>query len=125
MLHLGRGAGYYTAIAAELVGSVGRITAVEINTKLAERARAALALWPQVTVSNAEAPALPSIRSMSSVSAGATHPLQSWLDALKPSGRLVFPMTARSNGFGTMLFVTRVGPEPAARFLLRVGFIDF
>ena len=27
-------------------------------------------------------------------SAGATHPLRSWLDALLPGGRLLFPMTA-------------------------------
>ena len=43
VLHLGCGTGYYTAIIAELVGSAGRVTAVEIDATLAQRARAALA----------------------------------------------------------------------------------
>jgi protein-L-isoaspartate(D-aspartate) O-methyltransferase len=59
-------------------------------------------------------------------SAGATHPLQSWLDALKPEGRLLFPMTSTGWGPGAMLLITRHGEEEyAARFLCRVGFIDF
>jgi SAM-dependent methyltransferase len=43
VLHLGCGTGYYTAIIAELVGSSGRVTAVEIDLTLAQTARAALA----------------------------------------------------------------------------------
>jgi protein-L-isoaspartate(D-aspartate) O-methyltransferase len=37
-------------IAAELVGPSGRIAAVEIDAALADKARAALAAWPQVAV---------------------------------------------------------------------------
>jgi protein-L-isoaspartate(D-aspartate) O-methyltransferase len=48
VLHLGCGTGYYTAIIAELVGSAGRVTAVEIDATLARKARAALADGPQV-----------------------------------------------------------------------------
>jgi protein-L-isoaspartate(D-aspartate) O-methyltransferase len=40
------------------------------------------------------------------VNAGATHPLATWLDALKIGGRLIFPMTTNSL-FGVMLLVTR------------------
>jgi protein-L-isoaspartate(D-aspartate) O-methyltransferase len=54
VLHLGCGTGYYTAIIAELVGSAGRITAVEIDETLAEKARAALADWSHVRVINAD-----------------------------------------------------------------------
>lgn len=53
-LHLGCGTGYYTAIAAELVGSTGKVTAIEIDATLAEKARAALPPWPQVTVNHAD-----------------------------------------------------------------------
>jgi protein-L-isoaspartate(D-aspartate) O-methyltransferase len=54
VLHLGCGTGYYTAVVAELVGSAGKITAIEIDSSLAEKARAALKSWPQITVSNAD-----------------------------------------------------------------------
>jgi SAM-dependent methyltransferase len=53
-LHLGCGTGYYTAVVAELVGQMGKITAIEIDPDLAEKARAALMPWPQITVSNAD-----------------------------------------------------------------------
>jgi hypothetical protein len=57
-------------------------------------------------------------------SAGATHPLSSWLDSLKLGGRLLFPMTATRRG--GMLLVTRETEDSfAARFLCKVGFIDF
>ena len=51
---LGCGTGYYTAILAELMGPKGKITAIEIDAGLAEKARAALAPWPQIAASNAD-----------------------------------------------------------------------
>ena len=42
VLHLGCGTGYYTAIAAQLTGPASKITAVEIDSDLTERARVAL-----------------------------------------------------------------------------------
>jgi len=126
-LHLGCGTGYYTAIAAELVGSTGKVTAIEIDATLAEKARAALPPWPQVTVNHADG-AHTSFDPVDLIiaSAGATHPLRSWIDALKPGGRLLFPMTTDRGGPGAMLLVTRrADDEFAARFLCRAGFIDF
>lgn len=96
VLHLGCGTGYYTAVMAECVGRAGKVTAIEINASLAEKALVALEPWSQVSVSNADGsnysfePA-----DLIVASAGATHPLRSWLNALKPGGRLLFPMTAR------------------------------
>ena len=124
-LHLGCGTGYYTALVAELVGRTGKITAIEIDPGLAEKARAALMPWPQITVSNADGANL-SFDPVDLIiaSAGATHPLSSWLDALKLGGRLLFPMTATRRG--GMLLVTREAEDSfAARFLCQVGFIDF
>lgn len=126
VLHLGAGTGYYSAILAELVGSSGQVTAVEILPKLAESARAALAPWPQVRVIADDAA---NIRiepaDVILASAGATHPAPQWLDALKPGGRLLFPMTSRRGG-GAMLLVTRLdGADYAARFLCSVSFIEF
>src|SRR5579863_2793305 len=94
VLHLGCGAGYYSAILAELVGPLGHVFAVEIDQVLADRARIALEPWPQVTVLHVDGargtfdPADAIV-----VSAGATHPLPAWLAALKPGGKLLFPLT--------------------------------
>jgi protein-L-isoaspartate(D-aspartate) O-methyltransferase len=125
VLHLGCGTGYYTAVMAELVGPTGKITAIEIDPGLAMKARAALMPWPQIAVSNADGAA----RSFEPAdlivaSAGATHPLSSWLDALKLGGRLLFPMTATQRG-GMMLVTRETEVGYAARFLSQVGFIDF
>src|SRR5204863_4889865 len=126
VLHLGCGTGYYTAIAAELTGTAARVTAVEIDPMLAEKARAALSGWHQVQVSNTDgAQTAFDPVDVIIVSAGATHPLPSWLNALRPGGRLLFPMTAPPRGLGAMLLVTRQNKEgfAAARFLCRAGFI--
>ncbi len=126
--HLACGTGYYTAIMAELVGPAGTIAAVEIDAALAEKARVALAPWPQVAVRNADGATIAlDPADVVVASAGATHPLASWLDALKPGGRLLFPMTS-NEGPGGMLLVTRQGSAAAAyaaRFLSYAAFIDF
>jgi protein-L-isoaspartate(D-aspartate) O-methyltransferase len=108
VLHLGCGTGYYTAIVAELVGLAGRVTAVEIDATLAQRARAALVNWPQVRVIEADG-ARNSFEPVDAIlaSAGATHPPLSWLEALRPEGRLLFPMTTLGDGPGAMLLVNR------------------
>jgi protein-L-isoaspartate(D-aspartate) O-methyltransferase len=111
---------------AELVGPTGKITAIDIDAGLAEKARAALMPWPQIAVSNADGASI-SFEPVDLIvaSAGATHPLPSWLDALKPAGRLLFPMTA-NEGSGMMLLVAREAEDGfAARFLRHVGFMDF
>src|SRR5579863_4866912 len=54
VLHLGCGTGYYTAILAELTGSAGTVTAIEIEEGLAARAHKALEPWPQVKVLHAD-----------------------------------------------------------------------
>ena len=126
VLHLGCGTGYYTAIAAELVGDTGEVTAIEIDVALAEQARVALAPWRRVSVLNADgSSALLDPADMIIVSAGATHPLPAWLDALSSRGRLLLPMTTEGQ-WGGMLLVTRQSVDAyAARFLCPAGFIEF
>jgi protein-L-isoaspartate(D-aspartate) O-methyltransferase len=126
VLHLGCGTGYYTTIAAELTGPAGKVTAIEIDARLAEQACAALARWPHAFVLNADASSTSlDPADVIIVSAGATHPLAAWLDALKPKGRLLMPMTTDEQ-WGSMLLVTRSSLDTyAASFLRPAGFIEF
>src|SRR5262249_38039055 len=121
VLHIGCGTGYYSAVLAEIVGTGGQVTAVEIDEQLASRARAALGGWPQVTVCHADGSAV-SMESIDVVvvSAGATHPLPAWLDAMAEGGRLVAPLTTERRG-GFSLLVVREGQRYAARSLGWIG----
>ena len=128
VLHLGWGTGYYTALMAELVGPTGRVSALELDPTLAEKSRANLADWRQVEVEHRDGASLSfEPRELVVASAGATHPLPSWLDAVRPGGRLLFPLTGIDR-WGGMLLVRRDASAPevyAARFVCPVGFIDF
>ena len=127
VLHLGCGTGYYSAIMAELVGPDGSVTAVERDGALAERARKALAAWPRITSVAADGANYDGgPRDVIVVSAGATHPMPAWLDALQPGGRLVFPLTSERVG-GFMLRVTRGDAADwlTVSLLCRAWFIPF
>jgi protein-L-isoaspartate(D-aspartate) O-methyltransferase len=126
ILHLGCGTGYYTAILAELTGPQGKITAVEIDDGLAARARLALEPWPNVTVMHADGSLGPfDPVDIVVVSAGATHPLPVWLAALKPEGKLLFPLTS-TRGPGVMAILTRKSAlRFAATLVGSVFFVDF
>jgi len=126
VLHLGCGTGYYSAILAELTGPQGKVTAIEIDSGLAARARVALEPWPNVTVVHADgASGAFDPTDVIVVSAGATHPLPSWLAALKPAGKLLFPLTP-SHDPGTMAYLTRKSAGPFAATLCgSVFFVDF
>jgi protein-L-isoaspartate(D-aspartate) O-methyltransferase len=126
VVHLGCGMGYYSAVLAELVGPTGKVSAIEIDEPLMERAREALASWPQVTVINGDGANVSFGESDVVVaSAGATHPLRSWLDSLSANGRLVFPMTVTNAGGGMLLVKRRRPDEFEARFLCPVSFYEF
>ncbi|MEQ1557783.1 MAG: hypothetical protein ABL933_02430 [Methyloglobulus sp.] len=125
VVHVGAGTGYYTAILAALVGITGNVVAYEIEVGLANRATVNLEHLANVKVvpASASEAALPSA-DIIYVNAGATHPLDSWLDALNVGGRLIFPLTS-SEGAGAMLLVTRRNSleSYAASFVSWAGFI--
>ena len=124
IVHVGAGTGYYTTLLAKLVGESGVVDAYEIEPTLAQRANDNLAAFPNVTVharSGAEG-TLPACDVLY-VNAGATEPLAVWLDALRPMGRLLFPMTP-DVGVGAMLLVTKQEDGSfTARFLLQAQFV--
>jgi protein-L-isoaspartate(D-aspartate) O-methyltransferase len=124
VIHVGAGTGYYTTLLAKLVGESGVVDAYEIEPKLAQRATDNLATFPNVTV-HARSGAKETLPScdLLYVNAGATEPLTVWLDALRPKGRLLFPMTPDA-GVGAMLLITKQDDGAfTARFLLQVQFV--
>ncbi|HEX3556810.1 MAG TPA: protein-L-isoaspartate(D-aspartate) O-methyltransferase [Thermoanaerobaculia bacterium] len=123
-VHIGAGTGYYTALLAQLVGPTGTVVAYEIEPDLAQRATTNLADFSQVAVHarSASEGALPECDILYG-SAGVTGPLDSWLDAIRPGGRLLVPLTP-AQGAGAMLLVTRTSPDRfEARFVCRAMFI--
>jgi protein-L-isoaspartate(D-aspartate) O-methyltransferase len=111
LLHVGCGVGYYTAIAAEAVGSEGRVTGIEVDDQLARHAKRNLGVYPNVTVIAANGgSAISDTFDAIFVNAGCTHPQPSWLDQLTIGGRLLIPLTTDSKmptlGWGLMLLVT-------------------
>ena len=101
VLHVGAGTGYYTAVMAHCVGESGRVLAYEADAQLAARARAALTPIPWVTVvSEARVDRFDEAFDAILVNAGVTHPLDAWLDALAPGGRMILPMTATMPAMG-------------------------
>jgi protein-L-isoaspartate(D-aspartate) O-methyltransferase len=132
VVHVGAGTGYYTALLSRLTAPGGKVFAYEIEPALAEQAKANLADIPNVTVhalSGSEG-SLPACDVLY-VSAGATAPLNLWLDALRPGGRLLFPLTpdgpGGTPGAGGMLLITRKPDQKDgrfdARFIMPVMFI--
>jgi protein-L-isoaspartate(D-aspartate) O-methyltransferase len=100
VVHVGTGAGYYTAILAHLAGPTGRVTGIEYDPELAGRAKANLASYPTVEIIEGDG-ALVSFdeADVIYVNAGCTRPADNWLDRLADGGRLILPMTS-DQGFG-------------------------
>ena len=133
LVHIGTGTGYFTAIMARLVDPSGRVTAIELDPELAARARINLASFLNVTVvqgSGADEPFAEA--DIIYVNAGATRPVETWLDRLAEGGRLILPLTS-DKGFadndpplpierrGAVFRIERQGAEYHARWLSPVA----
>jgi protein-L-isoaspartate(D-aspartate) O-methyltransferase len=119
--HIGCGTGYYSAIMAEVVGKRGRVIAVEVDQALARRSRKNLKRYRQVEAVTADGFAHdPGKVDAILVNAGVTHLSRTWLENLKPKGRLVAPLTLENQG-GRILKATRSSPNWRAHFITPVG----
>lgn len=109
VVHVGAGTGYYSAVLGHLVGRGGTVTAMEYEPELAERARDNLRDLPQVDVIQGDATQTPfAPADLILVSAGATRPVDHWLDGLKDGGQLILPLTPDA-GMGIILGIRRRG----------------
>jgi protein-L-isoaspartate(D-aspartate) O-methyltransferase len=94
-VHIGAGVGYYSAIIAHVLGPGGHLRAIEIDDTLAPRAKQNLAHLRQVEFIHGDGTKLDLGHADAIfVNAGANYPLASWLDAMNPGARLIFPLTA-------------------------------
>jgi len=123
VLQIGAGAGYFTAILAELAGPTGRVDGIEIDAALSSTARRNLDAWPNAHVHAADAShRIDGQWDVIVAFAGATTPLAWWLDGLTDQGRMLLPMTAVRQWGGFMLELQRKGAGLAARSAGWVGF---
>ena len=82
---------------AEVIGPDGHLIAVEVDSATANLARSNLRDVSQVEVLEADGGGTEPIPSDAIlVNAGATHPRPTWLDSLRPGGRLILPLTVSS-----------------------------
>jgi protein-L-isoaspartate(D-aspartate) O-methyltransferase len=94
VVHVGAGAGYYTAVLAALVGKSGRVTAFEVDREMVARAKRNLRRYPQVRVVHGDATRIAFDPADGIyVNAGVTRPPAAWLDALRDHGRMIVPLT--------------------------------
>jgi hypothetical protein len=108
----------------------GSVTACEIEHELAQDATRNLADFSNVVVHHRSGSEglLPDCDAIY-INAGATAPLDIWLDALRPNGRLLFPLTPTDGpggmpGAGGMILVTRASNDGFdARFVCPVMII--
>lgn len=123
VLQIGAGAGYFTAILAELAGPTGHVDGIEIDASLAATAQRNLEAWPTAHIHVADA-SQPIAGEWDAIVAfaGATTPLGWWLDALANRGRMLLPMTADWPRGGFMLRLQRDASGFSARSAGWVGF---
>jgi len=121
--HIGAGSGYYTAILSVLALPGGRVEAFEIEPGLFEAARKNLQAFEGITLTLGDATKLPLPASdLIYVNAGVLAPPRSWLQALRPGGRLIFPWRP-SDDVGLTLLITRTDTGFEAKPLMSSWFI--
>lgn len=100
IVHIGAGTGYYTALLAHLAGPSGRVTGIEYDPELAQRAKTNLAPYANVQIVEGDGASVSfGEADVIYVNAGCTRPAENWLDRLADGGRLILPMTS-DQGFG-------------------------
>jgi protein-L-isoaspartate(D-aspartate) O-methyltransferase len=129
VLEIGTGSGYNAALLAELVGASGRVTTIELDRDLAERARATLEQLGygnvNVLVDDGTRPCASERYDRLVVTARTDDIAAAWWEALHEGTRLVVPLLLESAGEYAVGFVKHnqrlqsVGAHPCAFIELR------
>lgn len=123
IVHIGAGTGYYTALLSMLALPNGRVHALEIEPALARRASDNLVPFEGVSVVQGDATELPLPDcDLIYVNAGVVSLPGSWLKALRPSGRIIFPWRP-SQQIGLALMMTRAKASFTVRLIGPAWFI--
>jgi protein-L-isoaspartate(D-aspartate) O-methyltransferase len=126
VVHVGAGAGYYSAIMRQMTGPSGSLTAIEIDPDLAQKARENLSDLTNVQVLQEDGATAPlASAAVIYVNAGASRPADVWLEALQNGGRLILPLTTTANfptgglarPSGAVFRITRHDEDFAADFI--------
>lgn len=135
VIHAGAGTGYYSAILAELVGTNGRVLAIEYDAALGDRARTCLADRANVEVVHGNGLEWPKGEAdIVYVNFAVDRPADPWIERLKPGGRLLFPLGVplfegrkqkgpEYTAMAGFLLVRREAEGYSARFIEGVSFI--
>ncbi|MBR0903757.1 protein-L-isoaspartate O-methyltransferase [Bradyrhizobium liaoningense] len=109
VVQIGCGLGYFSAILSKMVGPKGRVMALDCDERLAFRAANYLRPYRNVMVFHGDG--CEEIRERADViiiHAGFSYPHPLWLQALRPRGRLLVPITQRDRE-GAAIKITRRG----------------
>jgi len=122
VVHIGAAVGYYTAILAHMVGSGGRVTAIECDPGLAARLAANFAGQPNVRAVRGDGSKVGfDPADVIYVNAGATRPVDLWLDRLKDGGRMIMALTKDKDTGGAWFRIERRGVEFLAKWISAAG----
>ena len=110
VVHIGAVVGYYTAIIAHMVGRDGRVTAIECDPGLAARLMVNFAGQPNVRAVHGDGTKIDfDPADVIYANAGATRPVDLWLDRLKDDGRLILALTMDKESRGAWFRIERRG----------------
>ena len=121
VVQIGCGLGYYSAILSEIVGPKGKVRAIEYDPAFAERARTNLRSYPNVEIVCGDGTQdIGAKADVIIVHAGFTQPHAAWIRGLRPGGRLLLPLTARSRE-GTVIKIRRLDEGYRAEAIRRIA----
>jgi protein-L-isoaspartate(D-aspartate) O-methyltransferase len=122
VVHIGAGVGYYTAILVHMVGTRGRVTAIEYEPGLAARLAANFAGQPNVHAVHGDGTTVDfDPADVIYVNAGATRPVDLWLDRLKDGGRMILALTKDKDTAGAWFRIERRGDGFLAKWFSTAG----
>jgi protein-L-isoaspartate(D-aspartate) O-methyltransferase len=118
VVHIDAAVGYYTAILAHMVGESGQVTAIEYDPGLAARLAVNFAGQPNVCVLQGDGSKFEfDPADVIYVNAGATRPVDRWLDRLMDGGRMILALTRDKDTGGPFFLVERRGDGFLAKWL--------